>query len=186
VKGCKKVTRETWKPVVGYEGIYEVSDCGRVRRIGRYGGAVVGRILRPWKTSKGYLMVSMYDGFNHKVNKRIHRLVARAFIGPPPVGKPEIRHLDGNPHNNHVGNLAWGDNLDNKADIVRHGRSVCPKNPASGEEHGCSKLTARDVTEIRKLLKTHTQVSIARKFNVVQSTISAIKRRKLWKGHNDE
>jgi len=111
--------KERWLPVVYNESCYQVSDCGRVKRMDKYGGAVVERILKPWQASKGYLMVTLYDGHNHKTNKRIHHLVARAFIGPPPDGKVEIRHLDGNPSNNNVKNLAWG----TKTSAIKCGKS---------------------------------------------------------------
>lgn len=168
--------KEQWKSVVGYKYLYEVSDMGRVRRIGKKEGAVVGRILRPWKTSKGYLTVSVYDGHNHKTNKNIHRLVAKAFIGSPPVGKKEIRHLDGNPANNYVYNLAWGNGDENRADMVRHGRSSKPLNPLKGNAHHNHKIDDADIPRILQLLNTMTQKKIAEMFNVKQPTISAIKR----------
>ncbi len=169
------MNKEYWQPVVGYEKYYEVSDHGHVKRIGKSGGAVVGRILNPWRTQKGYLTVSMYDGYNYKVTKKIHRLVARAFIGPPPMGKVEIRHLDGNPSNNHVENLEWGDNKDNKEDMIRHGRSTKPLNSPRGNNHHAHKIDDADISQILQLLSTTTQTKIAKIFNVKQATISAIK-----------
>lgn len=111
------MNKEHWLPVVYHESYYEVSNHGRIRRIERYGGAIVVRILKQRITSKGYCMVCLCDEHDHKTNKMVHRLVARAFIGPPPEGKVGIRHLNGNPRNNHVENLEWGDNPENK--VVR-------------------------------------------------------------------
>ncbi len=169
------MNREMWRPVVGYENYYNVSDRGRVKRTGKNGGAIVGRILQPWKTSKGYLVVSLYDGHDHKKNKTIHRLVVKAFIGPCSASKKEIRHLDGNPGNNRVGNLLWGNNAENKEDMIRHGRSSRPLNPLKGNDHPGHKIDDQDISRILQLLHTTTQVKIAKIFNVSQSTISAIK-----------
>lgn len=172
---------EEWRDVVGYEGYYQVSNCGRIRRIKKSSGAIEGRILKPYRTPKGYLTVSLYHGHNYKITNKIHRLVATAFIGPPTRDKREIRHLDGNPDNNVVCNLAWGTNKDNKMDIIRHGRSLAPKNPSRGEKHGRAKLTEEQVWIILDMLPDHTQIQIAQMFGVKQAAISAIKTGKNWK-----
>lgn len=172
---------EEWRDVVGYEGYYQVSDLGRVKRVGKGVGAVAGRILKYHRTRKGYLTVGLYDGNNHKTTKRIHRLVARAFIGPPPEDKPEVRHLDGHSDNNVVNNLMWGTNQDNKLDLIRHGHSLAPRQPLAGEKHPMSKLTEKQIQAIRDLLPHYSQTSIAKTFGVSQPLISAIKRGILWR-----
>lgn len=109
---------EVWKPVVGYEGLYEVSNQGRVRSInrvtkGRWGTQTFrGTILRAsnrTKSSKNSLFC--YQGVNlHRdgigKNVDIHRLVAEAFI-PNPNNLPIVNHIDENPSNNNVENLEW-------------------------------------------------------------------------------
>lgn len=92
---------ETWKDITGYEGLYQVSDLGRVRSL-KFGKV---RILNPGRIKSGYLMVGLCrDG---KVrNVRVHRLVAEAFI-PNPSNCPVINHKDENPGNNVVDNLEW-------------------------------------------------------------------------------
>jgi len=101
---------EIWKAISGYEGLYEVSDSGKIRSVTHtinrpYDGSPVifqGRILRPSKSSI-YLHVALCkDG--KATTKRIHRIVAEAFI-PNPENKPHVNHLDGNPHNNCLDNL---------------------------------------------------------------------------------
>ncbi|GAA2851872.1 NUMOD4 domain-containing protein [Microbacterium arabinogalactanolyticum] len=105
---------EVWLPIVGYEGLYEVSSQGRVRN------PLTGRILRPGRHSpQGHMRVALYrDGESKAL--AVSRLVAQAFV-PNPEGYPLVRHLDGHPSNNHIQNLAWGDAAMNFADAVRHG-----------------------------------------------------------------
>ena len=110
---------ETWKPVKGYEGLYEVSDRGRVKSLEReisfksknqFGVFYTGykapeKILTPIVHKSGYLVVNLYFADTHKT-KTIHRLVAEAFIDKPD-GKSQVNHIDGNKVNNSVGNLEW-------------------------------------------------------------------------------
>jgi hypothetical protein len=121
---------QVWKPIPGWEGLYEASDHGLIRShdrtvhdvLGRT-RRVKGRILtnRPHKTL-GYVMVVLSrDGVYHR--EFAHRLVARAFLGKPEPGH-EVRHLDGNRTNNHVSNLAWGTRAENVNDAVTHGTHV--------------------------------------------------------------
>ena len=103
-----------WKPVVGYEGLYEVSSTGKVWSIRR------GRVLRPRKKSDGHLKVGLWKAGKGK-DKYVHRLVLEAFVAPCPEGM-ECLHIDGNPENNRVDNLRWGTRGENMLDRVRHGR----------------------------------------------------------------
>lgn len=89
--------REKWRPVVGYEGLYEVSNLGRVRRI---------RIVEPTKKKHGYMQISLVDKDGVRKLHRLHRIVAAAFI-PNPEGKPQVNHRDENPENNRADNLEW-------------------------------------------------------------------------------
>jgi hypothetical protein len=119
-------TSEQWRPVVGYEGLYEVSDHGRVRSLDRHFDRrghpvrVWGRVMRlSWSNRGGYPTVGLCrDGKQRTWN--VHRLVMEAFVGPMPAGM-EIRHIDGNPANACLVNLQYGSSSDNKWDQVRHG-----------------------------------------------------------------
>lgn len=92
---------EEWKPIKGYEGIYEVSNMGRVKSLHRS----QGRILKQDTKDNGYIQVSLNkDGVQSK--KHVHRLVATAFI-PNPHNKSEVNHIDGNKENNNADNLEW-------------------------------------------------------------------------------
>lgn len=95
--------QEIWKSIKGYEGLYEVSNLGRIKSLW-YGRE---KILKPYKNKDGYLQVILSK--NGKVkNFRVHRLVAEAFI-PNPMGLPEINHLDENKANNVINNIEWCD-----------------------------------------------------------------------------
>ena len=103
---------ENWRNVIGYEGIYQISDFGNVRRIAYFDNASIvhhGNMLfvnmKPTKSKFGYLRIKlMYHG--KPSIKLIHRLVASAFIYNV-NNKPCINHIDGNKENNHVLNLEW-------------------------------------------------------------------------------
>lgn len=114
---------EEWRPVRGYEDVYEVSNYGRVMRVGKAPGAVVGTIKQQTVTESGYAVVSLSNKKGSKA-KLIHHLVLEAFVGKPPHDKygAQARHLDGNSLNNHVDNLAWGTAQENADDRIGHGR----------------------------------------------------------------
>jgi hypothetical protein len=125
---------EQWLPVKGYEGLYEVSDQGRVKR-------VEGRVWNRkgyWLTRKeglrklgvdsdGYLIVILSkEGVSR--TKKVHQLVLQAFVGDCPDGL-QTRHLNGKRNDNRLSNLAWGTAAENMADIERHGKR------RRGEDH---------------------------------------------------
>ena len=103
--------KEIWKDIEGFEGLYQVSNYGRVRSLERTAWNGKGyykapeRILRVRKTHTGYLRVNLYKN-NKAKDYYIHRLVAEAFI-PNIDNLPCINHKDENPKNNHVTNLEW-------------------------------------------------------------------------------
>lgn len=98
---------EKWKDIKGYEGLYKVSNLGRVKsleRFDRIGRKIEGKILKAIK-DKGYLFVHLYKDKTKK-KCRIHRLVAETFI-PNPLNKETVNHKDENKENNNVENLEW-------------------------------------------------------------------------------
>jgi hypothetical protein len=122
---------ETWKPVPQYEGYYEVSDQGRVRSLDRVildSRGVTRRFrgveLTPVGPNENYLYPTVFLRTGVRTtrrNTRVHVLVAGAFIGPRPVGH-DVRHLNGNPGDNRLENLAYGTRSDNMQDASAHGR----------------------------------------------------------------
>lgn len=117
----------SWKPVVGYEGLYEVSDMGRVRSLHKNtkSSKVAGNIMRLHAKPKGYLGVSLSK--NGKVStKMVHRIVAIAFISNP-FGKLTVNHKDADKQNNRVDNLEWATQLEN----VQHARALGLQPPMS-------------------------------------------------------
>lgn len=134
-EGGEAVTKERWRRVIIPKtkkklNSYEVSDRGRVRSVSRtvhwratriaaaHSRFHTGRVLRPSrKPRQGYMIVDV--GRQHRA-MRVHMLVARAFLGPTPSSN-EVRHRDGDPENNRLTNLRFGNRADNNRDIVFHG-----------------------------------------------------------------
>lgn len=94
-----EIEEELWKDIEGYEGLYQVSSSGRVKRVKS------GRILKPGLNQKGYEIVSLSKN-NTKSMKRVNRLVAQHFI-PNEHNLPQVNHIDENKRNNKVSNLEW-------------------------------------------------------------------------------
>lgn len=95
--------QEIWKPVADYEGLYMVSNLGRVKSVPRPG--TKGGILKPAPDDRGYLKVKLYKN-GGKSTHQVHRLVMRAFVGECPDGY-EVDHVDWNPKNNRLSNLRY-------------------------------------------------------------------------------
>lgn len=175
---------EIWKPVPGYEEWYEVSNHGRVRswysnsRRGAGRRAEQPRLLKP-KTHErtGYLVFTPRKNGVQK-DYLVHHAVAYAFIGPRPEGM-HINHKDGVKTNNNVGNLEYltpRENMEHARDEL--GIPILQ----AGERHPLSKLTEKQVLEIRsKYPKGNiTFRQLAEKYGVSVATISAVVHRYNW------
>lgn len=110
---------ERWCPIPGYEGLYDVSDLGRVRSWIPWRKRPLPHILTGGSDGRGYRNVTLCAG-GHERHEAVHRLVALAFIGPRPEGH-QTRHLDGDPSNNALVNLCYGTQSENQQDSIRHG-----------------------------------------------------------------
>ena len=169
------MSKEQWRDVVGYEGLYRVSNHGRVMRVAGGGGARPGYIFKEGK-SKRYNRVWLSKNGDTQSHS-VHRLVLIAFVGPRPHGC-EANHKDGNRKNNRVENLEWVTASQN----VRHSIDVLGVQRARGERSSLSKLTEIQVREIKRFLKEGlTQKEIAKRYDVTQRTISAIAIGLTWK-----
>lgn len=100
---------EIWKAIEGTNGLYEVSNTGKVRS-NNYLGHGATRELKAWDNG-GYDRVTLHVA-GRKKNFLVHRLVAEAFL-PNDDGKPEVNHKDGNKHNNGADNLEWSTRKEN-------------------------------------------------------------------------
>ena len=133
-----------WRPVVGYEGKYEVSEQGQVRSLDRYARAgqhpsrlYPGRVLRLVPAVGGRVTVSLHLAGVQRT-RLVHHLVLDAFVGLRPEGT-EACHWDGDPTNNSLSNLRWDTHVENERDKVRHGthnntvKTHCPRGHALAE-----------------------------------------------------
>ena len=136
---------EEWRPVVGYEGVYSVSNPGRVRRDVRRRNFFAGTLLRPSKTPTGYWEVRL--GLRGQArNHMVHALVAAAFIGPRPPEK-QVNHKDGDKLNATLSNLEYVTDAENKAHAAMLG--LLP----FGERHWHARLTEDAVRRIWEVSK---------------------------------
>ena len=161
---------ENWKPITEFDGIYEVSNIGRIRRAIGGRGTRAGRITKISTDARGYSVV-MISVECKKHLRKVHRLVAQAFI-PNPKRLPEINHDDGNKQNNFPYNLIWCLHPENQKHAAEIGLM------AKGSRNGTAKLTEKDVVNIRA--NTESNITLARKYRVSPATISLIKCRKIW------
>lgn len=184
---------EQWLPVVGYEGLYEVSSEGRVRSLDRtiwrqsrtgtrFPWVRPGVVLKPHRIPDSHIAWRRYwqigltgeDGVQRKY--KVHTLVANAFLGPRPHGQ-EIRHGAEGQLVNTVGNLSYGTPKENRADQVRDGTSN------RGEGNPQARLTEADVREIRARWKAgERQKDLAAEFEVSRGTLSMVVAGQRW-GH---
>lgn len=174
-----KNTTEQWKQVVGYEGLYEVSESGQVFSVPRVDikGVPRGGHLMKTRTEKaGYLSVAlMNDGVMKR--RKIHSLVIEAFVGSKPSPEMVCRHWDDVKLNNHFTNLLWGTRLENKGDAIRNGKSATRERNGGG-----GKLKEAQITEIKRLLEEGcTGASIAKLFDVTRGMIYHIAKGRAWK-----
>lgn len=166
---------EIWKPVKDFEGYYEVSNLGRVKRLKGY-QCLGERILKP-SLSIGYSVVNLQRPGKRKVTK-VHSLVMRAFVSQRPR-KQEVNHKDGNKSNNHLANLEYVTRSQNQKHAFENGLNK--PNRIHGEEHGRAKVSSQVVKEIRRLAAQKlSQYEIARRVGIKQPQVSRIVNRKLW------
>lgn len=148
------MSKERWRWVVGYEGLYLVSDLGRVFSIPREttSGGLVTPVVR-----NGYQIVCL-SRHGETVKRQVHRIELEAFIGLPKDGY-QANHIDGNRSNNRLDNLEWVTQQEN----IEHELYVL------GNIYPRQKLTQEDVRAIRTSLKSNRE--LAQEYGVSYSTI---------------
>ena len=163
----EELATEEWRPMLGHENLYHVSNVGRVRR------NKTQRILCVGLDRGGYYRYALFvEG--RTVHRYAHRLVAGAFIGPPPDGYT-VNHKDGDVSNNCIANLEYLTTDEN----LRHAREVLKVRP------GFFKLTAPQVRQIRAMCASQTQAEVARRFQLSPNMVSDIALRRKWKYLSD-
>lgn len=171
---------EIWRPVVGHEADYEVSNMGRIRRISRARRAVPGSIIVAVPNDKGYLYVGLHrDGRQRTV--AVHKIVAIAFMNPPLNARWEINHIDGVKANCRLENLEFSTRLAN----IRHAwaMGLMPR----GEKRGHAKLSDDQVREIRRRhgVGGVSKTALAREIGVSFHTIFDVLAGRTWRHVQD-
>lgn len=180
---------ERWLALFEYEGIYQVSNRGRIRSLDRWITNkndelqfISGKLLKLHRDRSGYFQVYLCHNY-HVELKSVHHIVAKSFL-PPPEGKIGsqlncycLNHVDGNKHNNCHDNLEWITHAENQQHAIDNGLFN-----SSGSQTQ-SKLTEAQVLEIWELLaeKRLSDRQIALCFDVSTKTIQKIKHGKAWR-----
>ena len=177
-----------WRGIDGYEGVYEISSTGAVRSLDRiiyqtnWVGNVVrrmypGRAIKATPDNHGYIRVTLTRQGQKPETKRVHHLVAAAFLGPRPDGY-DVCHNDGDKANNALSNLRYGSHTDNEADKLVHGTRI------HGERHADAKMTDETVRRLRRGLGGMTQSWWARHLGVSEASLSRALSGHTWRHIN--
>lgn len=167
------MNKEVWKDIINYEGLYQVSNLGRVkslkRIITRYNGyayceyVLPEKILTVFCDKRGYSMTFLYKNGKRK-KCAVHRIVAEAFI-PNPENKPQVNHIDGNKLNNCVDNLEWATNSENQKHAYKSGLQ---KPKFGGENSRARKVECIETGEVFNSITEATK-----KYKIQNANISA-------------
>jgi hypothetical protein len=175
---------EEFRDVIGYEGIYQVSNIGTVKSLRRVVTTSSGRqvtihacIRKPVIDEFGYVRYKLNNSTKHK-NIRAHNLVANAFLPEKPTKKHEPNHKNGIKTDNRVENLEWVTRSENVLHAFRIGLKVAAR--VRGEKHGRSKLTTKEVLEIRGLAGEYSCSIIGGLYKISKSQVSSIINRQKW------
>ncbi len=164
-------SREEWRPVVGYERFYEVSNHGRVRSMLNNWRRVLNGAL----DSYGYPTVKL-SKMSKQTRHKVHRLVCTAFNGLPPTDGLDCAHLDGDRTNARPENLAWATRAENMSHKRIHGTQQ------SGERGPGAKLTQAQVDEIRaRAASGESRPALAKEFGVARGHLRRIVIGETWK-----
>lgn len=166
-----------FKEVPGYPE-YRVSKDGQIQSRWRRGNSKTPKSaewnsLKCRKDEKGYLTVALCDGVSKPKTFRLHRIIAITYLGYPPKNAC-VRHLDGNPENNMLENLAYGTYAENENDKRRHGTWVLRCSGAT--------LNLDKANEIRAHYAAgESQKSLAERYSVSRPTITRVINGTIWR-----
>jgi hypothetical protein len=166
---------EEWRPVVGYEGWYEVSNLGRVRRVRPESATWAGRILASSPDSWGYPKVQLHKE-GRPATRQVHCLVAAAFLGPRPEGM-EVNHINGRKHDPSLKELEYTTPSGNTMHALAAGLRV----PLRGEQNAKARLNDGQVLEIDQMLRRGVRhKDIAPLFGISTNTVKWIGNGETW------
>jgi hypothetical protein len=174
--------QEIWKDVVGYEGLYMVSNFGYVKSMAKEWVCNKGKRVKPETIMRmaidtsGYYQCWLSNGSGKPKNMLVHRLVAMAFLENI-YNKNDVNHKNGIKSDNRVENLEWVTRSENIIHAFENNLII----PAKGSRHGMSILDEDDVLKIRELSKKYTKIELARMFGIGRRSINNIVNRKSWK-----
>ena len=161
--------KEIWKDVPEYEGLYRVSNLGRVKSLW-FGKE---RILKPRDNGWGYMQVGLYkEGYVKKL--KVHRLMMLTFVGSSNL---QVNHINGLKTDNRLENLEYCTASQNQIHAYKNGL----KKVLKGEKNGQSKLTKACVERIKYGHQGMMQKEVARIYGITQSQVSRIRSGRLWK-----
>jgi hypothetical protein len=172
--------KETWRAVVGYEGLYEVSSYGKLKRLAGYSKRIryskkgghrykddkiyhAEIIFKLHLTNKGYVRGQLFKHDEERMKQKsvvMHRLVAEAFIGSAPEGKNQVNHIDGIKTNNHYTNLEWCNNSENQIHARKMG--LQPENHKGYDCHQSKEV--HQVQQVKPTEKQKYKLRILEKF----------------------
>lgn len=161
---------EIYKPIIGYENSYEVSNLGNIKSK-RKPHRNYEKLLKPIKVTGGYLAIDLGDGMKIK-RYLIHRIVATNFLENNSK-KEQVNHIDGNKQNNTVENLEWSTRSENQLHSIRTGLRT-----TVGVKNSQAKLTNDIVLKIFNDNRKYTEIK--NEYNISISTISGIKTGYSW------
>ena len=163
-----------WKDVVGFEGKYKVNSSGVIKSVVRKNRLT--EIMKVQKVDKdGYMIVNLFKNGDAKQMK-VHRVVAMAFI-PNTFNKKQVNHINGIKNDNRLENLEWCTQSEN----MQHSYDNKLTKASVGEKNGNSKLTTKDVEDMKKLRKFMTYQELANVFSVSICQAHRIINNKRWK-----
>lgn len=174
---------EEWRPVPGFEGLYEASSLGRMRSVDRMISFVrrgkiqsrlfKGRLLKFSPNTQGYWMISLYSAGRY-VPKTVHRWICETFHGPAPRGA-QVAHANGVRTDNRAINLRWATAQENADDKRLHGITY------EGESNPAALIGEQQVKAIRAARGREHQKVTAARFGISVTHVCAIQLRKSWK-----